>query len=38
MQNDVNVSSDDVAVAFCEGNGAFQEILVYGWVEIFNNE
>ena len=36
MHNDVDVSFGDVAVAFCEGNGIFQQTLVYGWVEIFN--
>ena len=38
MHNDVDVSFSDVAVDFCEGNGVFQQILVYGWVEIFNVE
>ena len=38
VHNDVDVSFGDVVVAFCEGNGIFQETLVYGWVEIFNVE
>ena len=36
VHNNVDVSFRDVAAAFCEGDGIFQETLVYRWVEIFN--
>ena len=38
MHDYVDVSFGDVAVAFCEGDGIFQETLVYGWVKIVNVE
>ena len=38
MHNYVDVSFGNVAVAFFEGNGIFQETLVYRWVKIVNFE
>ena len=38
MHNYVDVSFGNVAVAFCEGDGIFQETLVYRWVKIVNVE
>ena len=38
MHNYVGVSFGDVAMSFCEGDGIFQETLVYGWVKIVNVE